>query len=127
MDGIEIKKYTAKKSKRISKRNTKNYNKELKQLYRIDVNHYKLKTIQQKPKKQCQKREKNIINKLISAEDDYNLNLVDIYINKKFQNYEFNFKLNINKNVNNLNVLHNAVNTAFEEIERFCKLKKYKY
>ena len=84
MNGIEIKKHTSKTSKRISKKNTKNHNKELKQLYQIDINNYQLKTRkQQKPKKHYQRREKNMINNLIFAEDNYNLNLVDIYIKKK--------------------------------------------
>ena len=62
MDNIEIRKYKPKTIKKVARRNNKNYNNELKQLYKIDINSYKpkQKIEKQKPKKQYQKKEKKI-------------------------------------------------------------------
>ena len=60
MDNIEIRKYKPKTIKKFVRRNNKNYNNELKQLYKIDINNYKpkQKIEKQKSKKQYHKREK---------------------------------------------------------------------
>ena len=88
MNDIEIRKYKPKTIKKVTRRNNKNYNNELKQLYKIYINNYKPKPKieKQKPKKQYQKREKNIKNSLINVNDDYSLSLVNVYKCNKFRN-----------------------------------------
>ena len=97
----------------------------MKQLYKIDINNYKpkQKIEKQKPKKQYHKREKNIRNSLTNDNDDYSLSLVNVYKENKFRTYEFSFRLNINNNVNNVDVLNNVINSTYEEIEQFSKIE----
>ena len=49
--------------------------------------------------------------------------MVNIYKGNKFRNYEFSFRLNINNNVNNVDVLSNVINSTYEEIEQFSKIE----
>ena len=125
MHNIEIRKYKPKSIKTTVRRNNKNYRSEIKKLYKIDINNYKpkQKIEKQKSKKQYQKREKNIKNSLINENNDYSLSLVNIYKGSKFRNYEFSFRLNINNNVNNVDVLNNVINSTYEEIEQFSKIE----
>ena len=53
MDNIEIRKYKPKTIKAVVRRNNKNYNNEIKKLYKIDINNSKPK---QKIKKQKSKK-----------------------------------------------------------------------
>ena len=131
MHNIEIRKYKPKTNK--------NYKSELKRMSKINPNEFESKLIkkmeklsekrrkekieQKEARKNKQKREKNIRNSLINENDDYSLSLVNVYKGNKFRNYEFSFRLNVNNNVNNIDVLNNVINSTYEEIERFSKIE----
>ena len=48
---------------------------------------------------------------------------MNLYKGYKFRNYEFSFRLNINNNVNNVDMLNNVINSTYEEIEQFSKIE----
>ena len=48
---------------------------------------------------------------------------MNVYKGNKFRNYEFSFRLNINNNVNNVDVVNNVINSTYKEIEQFSKIE----